>query len=58
MEAASLVRGEFAPSKTEKADTSLALRCPGEQKSPSDLTEGSDSWLLRALNVGVTHNKR
>lgn len=57
LEAASLVIGESALSKTEKADTSLARQCPGGQKSLSELTEGSDSWLFQALLLSVTHTK-
>lgn len=53
----SLVIGESALSKTEKAVTLLALKCPGGQKSPPELTEGRDSWLFRVLLVGMTYHK-
>lgn len=57
LEAASLVTGESALSETEKADGSLVWQCPGGQKSLSELTEGSDSWLFQVLLLGVTHTK-
>lgn len=48
----------ICPKQNWKSWHLIARKCPGGQKSLSELTEGSDSWLFQVLLLGVTHTKR